>query len=159
MFKNVKERIITLNQSNHIHPILMIDEAHLLSNDILQEIRLLTNFEIDSVNALTVLFCGMDSFNMKLGLSILESLANSVTISIFIDSLKKEETFSFIEKRISDCGNTNRIFTKNALELIHQVSGGILRIISRICYGALLNAYYSKSETIEAEHIKSIVER
>ena len=159
MFRNIRERILTLNKSNHIHPILILDEAHLLSNDILQEIRLLTNFEIDSFNALTILFCGQESFRMKLGLSILESLANSITISIPVDSLKKEESFSYIEQIIFNCGNDGSLFTKNALSLIHQSSGGIMRIINHICSGSLSKAFYSKSSIVEAEHVRAVIER
>ena len=125
----------------------------------MQEIRLLTNFDIDSYNALTVLFSGQESFTLRLGLSILESLANSITININIESLSKDETFAFIEKRINDCGNTNKLYTNNALTLIHQSSGGILRIINKIASSSLLKAYFSKSSTIEAEHVKSAIER
>jgi general secretion pathway protein A len=159
MFRTIKDHIINLNKSLRIHPILIIDEAHLLSHDILQEIRLLTNFEIDSYNAITILFCGHESFNMKLGLSILESLANSITINISIDSLNKEETFSYIEKRINDCGNSNKIFTNNASTLIHQASGGIFRVINKIAYASLVKAYFSKSSTVEVEHVKASIER
>ena len=48
MFRSVKERILSLNRSSGIHPVLVIDDAHMLCTEILQEIRLLTNFEIDS---------------------------------------------------------------------------------------------------------------
>lgn len=48
MFRLLKEYILELNRSDRIHPILLIDEAHFLNNDILRELRLLTNFEIDS---------------------------------------------------------------------------------------------------------------
>ena len=159
MFNAIKERILTLNRSNRIHPVLILDEAHLLNNEILQEIRLLTNFEIDSYNALSVIFCGQECFNMKLGLTILESLANSITININVDSLNKDETFSYIEKRISDSGCSNTVFTKNAMNLIHQSSGGILRIINSICNGALYKAFLSKSYSVEVEHVKNVIDR
>ena len=60
MFRMIQDRVLSLNRSNRIHPVLLIDEAQYLSNTILQEIRLLTNFEIYSYNALTVLICGRE---------------------------------------------------------------------------------------------------
>ena len=48
MFRDLQEHILSMNGSRHLHPVLLIDEAHLLSNEILAEIRLLTNFRIDS---------------------------------------------------------------------------------------------------------------
>jgi general secretion pathway protein A len=132
MFRDLKERILSLNTTSHIHPVLLVDEAHLLNNDILAEIRLLTNFQFDSMNALTVILCGSETLSRKFGLSILEALANSITITISLDSLPKEETFSYIENRLAYCGVKTPLFTKNAMEFIHQASGGILRTIGAI---------------------------
>ena len=56
--------------SAHVHPVLLIDEAHLLSTEILSEIRLLTNFHVDSFNALTVILCGSENLTRKFGLSV-----------------------------------------------------------------------------------------
>jgi len=72
-----------------------------------------------------------ESLNMKFGLSILESLANSITITVSVEGLKEEETFAYIEDRLTVLGAQN-LFTKNALKLIHQVSGGIMRNINRV---------------------------
>jgi len=159
MFRMIQERVLALNRSNRIHPILLIDEAQYLSNPVLQEIRLLTNFEIDSYNALTVLICGREELAMQFGLSILEPLANSITLSIHLEGLPKEESFAYIEGRIRQGRNSTPLFTKNALELIHQASGGIMRDINAIAHSAMVNAYLSKSPQVEAEHVKAAIER
>jgi len=158
MFRMIQDRVLSLNRQSRIHPILLIDEAQYLSNSILQEIRLLTNFEIDSYNALTVLICGRDELAMQFGLSILEPLANSITLTIHLEGLPKEESFAYIEGRIRQCENSAPLFTKNALELIHQASGGIMRDINMIAHSAMVNAYMSKSQQVEAEHVKSAIE-
>jgi general secretion pathway protein A len=100
MFREIKEHILAMNTTSHVHPVLLVDEAHLLSGDILAEIRLLTNFHIDSLNALTIILCGAESLSRKLGLSALEALANSITITIAVDSLPQEESASYIERRL-----------------------------------------------------------
>jgi type II secretory pathway predicted ATPase ExeA len=159
MFRAIKDRILTLNKSNRIHPVLILDEAHLLGNDILRDIRLLTNFEIDSYNALTVLLCGQENLNQKFGLSILEPLANSISISVSINSLPKEESFSYIEQRVTSKGGTANLFTKGALNLIHQASGGVMRNINTIANSALIKAFLSKNSQVETEHVQSVIER
>lgn len=159
LFRTVKERILSLHSSHKVHPVLILDEAHLLSHDILQEIRLLTNFEIDSVNALTVLMCGQESLNLAFGLSMLESLASSITINIQLDCLPAEESFAYVEKRISDCGSSSTLFTKPALTLIHQASGGVFRSIGIIAWAAMHKAFLGKSPQVEAEHVKAVIER
>ena len=159
MFRDLKERILSLNTTSHIHPVLLVDEAHLLNNDILAEIRLLTNFQFDSMNALTVILCGSETLSRKFGLSILEALANSITITISLDSLPKEETFSYIENRLTHCGVKTPLFTKNAMEFVHQASGGILRTIGAIANSALRKAFIAKSPQVEAEHVQSVIQR
>ncbi|MCK5250489.1 MAG: AAA family ATPase [Spirochaetaceae bacterium] len=159
MFKVIKERIITLNETDHIHPILIIDEAHMLNNDILKELRLLTNFHIDSVNALSILLCGQESLKAKFGLSILESLANSISVSASMSALPEEETYSYIEERIKHVGGTIGLFTKGAMNLIHQASGGILRSINSLSSAGIMKAFTAGSQSVELEHIQAVIQR
>ncbi len=159
MFRDLKEHVLSMNNAAHLHPILLIDEAHLLNNDILAEIRLLTNYEIDSMNALSVILCGAESLSRKFGLSMLESLANSITITISVESLSKEESFTYIESRLSCCGAKTPLLTKPAMELIHQAAGGILRTIGTITNAALMKAYMAKTQQVEAEHVHAVIQR
>jgi general secretion pathway protein A len=159
MFRAIKEHVLNMHSSSHVHPVLLIDEAHLLNNDILAEIRLLTNFHTDSLNALTVLLCGNEQLPRRFGLSMLESLASAITVSISVEPLAKEETFTFVESRLSDCGATTPLITKNALELIHQASGGIMRTIGTITNASLRKAFLAKHQQVEAEHVQSVLQR
>lgn len=159
MFRLIKDRLFQLHRQSKVHPVLVIDEAHLLSNEILCDIRLLTNFEIDSTNALTVLLCGQESLNQKFGLTMLESLANSITISVQTEGLPKDETFSYIESRLTACGGNSGLFTKNAITLIHQASMGIFRSIGAIATASMYRAMTSDSTTVEADHVQAVIKR
>jgi type II secretory pathway predicted ATPase ExeA len=159
MFRELQQHILTLGAASHLHPLLLLDEAHLLSNDILTEIRLLSNFHLDSLNALTVILCGNETLTRRLGLSILESLASSITITISVDTLAPEESISYIEARMAACGQKVPVFTTNAMTLIHQASGGILRTIGTIANAALLKASLASSKQVEAEHVQAVIQR
>jgi type II secretory pathway predicted ATPase ExeA len=159
MFRDLKEHILSMNSSRHVHPVLLIDESHMLNNEILAEIRLLTNFHFDSLNALTVVLCGAENLALRFGLSALEALANSITITITVESLSQEESISYIENRLTTCGAHTPLFTKNALTLIHQASAGILRTLGTIANAALLKAFIAKSQQVEAEHVQSVIQR
>ena len=159
MFRAAKRRILHLAKESRIHPVLLIDEAHMLGNDILQELRMLMNFEIDSYNALTILLCGQDSLLQKFSLSVLEPLANSVTLSLTVSGLPKEETFTYIEQRLAACEGQTTLFTNNAVSLIHQASTGVLRSINTIAHSALVKAYYAHSPQVEAEHVQAVLQR
>jgi len=158
MYRDIKDRILSLNRNDRVHPVLFIDEAHLLRNEILKEIRLLTNFEVDSFNGITIVLCGQEYLAMRFGLSILESLANSISISVKLSGLSKDETFAYIEKRLSVMGLKSPLFTKNAMALIHQASGGSLRSINLIAGSTMMKAYLTKASQIETEHVAAIIE-
>jgi general secretion pathway protein A len=159
MYKAVHEHILNMHRTKHVHPILIIDEADKLGNDILQEIRLIANFNYDSLNAVTILLCGQEPLIQKLGLSSLESLANSVTVTVRMDTLKKEETFSYIEQRIGDVSSGASIFTKPSMNLIHDASSGVMRVIKNMAQHALIKAYLSGNSTVEKEHVQSVLSR
>ncbi len=159
MFRAIKDHILMLRSGSRVHPVLIIDEAHLLNNDILSEIRLLTNFHTDSLNALTVLLCGNEHLPRRFGLSILEPLASAITVSISVEALPKDETFTYIETRLSSCGAVVPLLTSNALELIHQASGGTLRAVGTITTASLRKAYLAKSKQVEAEHVQAVLQR
>ena len=159
LFRIVKDRILSLNKTSRVHPVLVIDEAHMLRNEILAELRLLANFEIDSYNALTIILCGQESLQQKFGLTIMESLANSITINVPLESLEEEETFSYIEQRIKAMGAGNPLFTKPAIKFIHQASGGIIRGVGNIAMASIYKAFNEKAPMVEAEHVKMVISR
>ena len=159
LYRAIHERVLTQHRQGRIHTVLILDEAHLLSIDVLKELRLLANYEVDSVNAMTILLCGQESLLQKFGLSALEPLANSITVSVATDGLPKEETFAYLEDRITDCGGQAGLFTQGALKLIHQASVGVLRTVGTIATSAMMKAYHANSPTVEAEHVQAVLTR
>jgi general secretion pathway protein A len=159
LFRKLKEQIELLHSSKRMFSILVIDEAHLLSTDILQELRLLANFSMDSKNLLTVLLCGQEDLLLKFGLSSLEFLANSISVIVRLGGLAPEESFSYVEKRISESGCSTPLFTKAALNAIHLASGGTMRVINTIALASLLKAFMLKQKQVEAEHVQMVIAR
>lgn len=159
MFKQIHEHILHMNKTSRIHPVLIIDEADKLGNDILQEIRLLANFEYDSVHAISILLCGQEHLINKLGLSILVSLANSIAITIRIGTLKKEETLAYLEHRVGRVSAGGSLFTKQAMSLIHDASAGVMRVINHMALQSLIKAHLTNSPIVEAEHVQALLRR
>lgn len=156
VFIRIKEFIINLNDQQRIHPVIFIDEAHSLSSDALKEIRMLTNFDFDSKNACTIILIGHSDLRQKLNLNIFTSLANSITYSILLEALPAEETFNYIESRINSTGGTPSLFTKNAMKLIHDISGGILRTTGNAAWQSMIKAFQLQSRQIEKEHVQMV---
>jgi len=154
--RNIKDCIKNLGDQQHIHPVIFIDEAHALSSDTLKEIRMLTNFDYDSKNACTILLCGHSDLRAKLKLNVFTSLSNSITYSILMDTLPAEETFSYIEGRINAVGGSPSLFTQNALKLIHDISGGIIRTCGNAAWQSMIKAFQLQAKQIEKEHVQMV---
>lgn len=159
LFRAIKERLVSLHKQARTHPVLIIDEAHLLDNEILADLRLLTNFEVDSTSALTVLLCGQESLARKFELTQLEALANSITVVVQTKGLSKEDTMNYVEERLKACGGSSSLFTKQALTLIHQASQGVFRVIGTIATNALLKVQTLGGSQVEADHVQSLLQR
>lgn len=156
LFRTIKDHVVTLHRTNRVHPILIIDEAHCLSNDILVELRQLLNFQYDSETCLSILLCGQDDLMARLKLSILEPLANSITTTVFMKPLNQNETGAYLEERLKLAGARSDLFSQPAVRAIHNASHGVMRSINGIASGALVKAWRIKATTVESELITAL---
>lgn len=153
LFRAVQEHVLQLHRSNKIHPILIIDEAQCLSNDILIELRQLLNFQYDAETCMSILLCGQEELLARLRLSFLESLANSVTTTVVMKPLLSEETASYLEERLKHSGARADLFSPPAVRAIHNASHGIMRSINALASAAIQKAWRAKTETVESEFV------
>jgi len=137
-------------------PVLMIDEAQLIpSKATFDEIRLLTNFQLDDQNLLSVVLIGQPELDDRLDRAAYAPLRQRIGMRYSLGPLSLEETIDYIEHRIRVAGGTRNPFDGNAMEEIHTLSGGIPRLINTLATTALLDAFGEDAETIERARIAS----
>ncbi len=118
---------------------LVVDEAQSLSFEILEEIRFLANIEIPSVKLLPVVLSGQPELAPRLEENNLRQLKQRVTLRAVLQPFELAETAAYISSRIVTAGGVpGRMFSYEAVGLIHEQSGGIARTISVICDNALV---------------------
>src|SRR5262245_51051888 len=121
---------------------LVVDEAQSLSGELLEEIRLLANLECDSGKLLPVVLAGQSELHHRLNEASLHQLKQRVTLRCELRSFTLEETASYIATRVRVAGgDPARIFTREAVVMIHQWSRGIPRTINVICDNALVTGF------------------
>ena len=121
---------------------LVIDEAQSLPHDLLEEVRLLANFETETEKLLPVVLAGQPELAGRLEHEELRQLKQRVALRCDLAALDIRETASYISGRIAIAGgNGARVFTREAVQVIYERSGGIPRTISVICDNALLNGF------------------
>lgn len=133
--------------------LLIIDEAHRLSMDLLEEIRLLSNIEHDGQTLINIMFIGQNEINSMLRRPQCRALRQRVTTFYHIQALSPEETRDYVDYRLHVAGTSERIFTTEALEAIHALSRGNPRLINILCDRALLTGYVEDRHIVNADII------
>ena len=122
--------------------VLIIDEAQMLSAEVLEQLRLLTNLETNERKLLQIILIGQPELRAMLAQPELEQLAQRVIARFHLDALSATETTQYIKHRLSVAGLATLIpFRREALERIHELSRGVPRRINLLCDRALLGAY------------------
>ena len=138
--------------------ILVVDEAHHLSPEILEEIRLLTNLETSQQKLLQIVLAGQPELDQKLDSHELRQLKQRIALRCHLDPLNPNETREYMSRRLKIAGATaaNQIFTGPAIEAVFGHSRGIPRLINTICENALLAGYAKHAATITSEIIDDV---
>lgn len=135
--------------------ILLIDEAQNLADDVLEQLRLLTNLETTRQKLLQIILIAQPELREKLSQNHLRQLAQRVTGRYHLESLSREEADQYIEHRLRVAGALTEIFDGPAKREVYRLSAGIPRVINVICDRALLGAYGQESRRVN----KAIVRR
>jgi len=140
--------------SVHKKVLLVIDEAQRLNNELLEQIRLLSNIEMDNRKLINIFFVGQSEFNGILMEDRNRAVRQRITVSYHIEPLTETETRQYIKHRLKVAGATQEIFNPDAVREIYSFSQGYPRLINIICDHALLTGYASGLKVIDAKVIK-----
>jgi len=151
--------VISRSQKN-LTTVLVVDEAHHLSTDVLEEIRLLTNLESPQEKLLQILLIGQPELDEKLDCDNLRQLKQRIALRSHLGPLELDETGSYIYRRLQLAGSTTpeHIFPMDAILEIHRHSRGFPRLINTLCENGLIHAYAKQSEAVTPDIIEEIAE-
>jgi general secretion pathway protein A len=138
--------------------VLVVDEAHHLSTDILEEIRLLTNLETADEKLLQILLVGQPELDEKLDSVELRQLKQRIALRSHLAALDLNETKGYIERRLQLAGSPepSKLFPQATVSTIHRHSGGTPRLINTICENALVVAYARQAASVTPDVIDAI---
>src|SRR5436190_21339572 len=135
--------------------VLIIDEAQMLSADVLEQLRLLTNLETNERKLLQIVLIGQPELRTMLERPDLEQLAQRVIARFHLNALSTKETEHYIRHRLSVAGMTRAIpFDHKALQRIHEIARGVPRRINLLCDRVMLGAYAHGRHTIDVSMVE-----
>lgn len=152
-------RLLMMRHSRGLRTVLIVDEAQGLSRELLEEIRLLLNFETYTEKQLQIVLTGQPELRTLLNSADLRQLKQRISLRCEIKPLKADEVSPYIRTRLKVAGASRLdLFTADAVALIYRASEGIPRLINNICDNALLNGFAGNARTIKAELISEVAE-
>ncbi|HUO25394.1 MAG TPA: AAA family ATPase [Candidatus Aquilonibacter sp.] len=129
--------------------VLIVDEAQSLSEEVLEEIRMLTNLETFTEKLMQIVLVGQPELEMKLKLPQLRQLRQRLTLRAKTHPLTPEETAAYVQQRLRIAGsNGQTIFDPDALIAVHRHSNGIPRVINLLCEHCLVSAFVDQQKVI-----------
>ena len=157
---NTLGKVLEERHRRGLRTVIIIDEAHELSDYVLEEIRLLLNFESDNAKHLQIVLTGQPELRDKLNQANLRQLKQRVALRCSMHSFPNvEEVDRYITERLLIAGSEQpHVFTPGAVDFIFQCSEGIPRQINNICDNAMLAAYSAGEQVIGRQIIESVAE-
>lgn len=156
----VMGKVLEERHRRGLRTVLIIDEAHELSDYVLEEIRLLMNFESDSAKHLQIVLTGQPELREKLNQPNLRQLKQRVALRCKMHALPNvEEVERYITERLLIGGSDQpNIFTPGAIDFIFQCSEGIPRQINNLCDNSMLAAYAAGEQIIGRQIIEEVAD-
>jgi type II secretory pathway predicted ATPase ExeA len=157
VFYSVSSNIQELGKER-IHPILLLDEAHLLHADTLDHLHILLNYEWDSRPLLSLFLFGLPELLDRLSLRRHRSMFSRIHRRFVIGPITKDDIADYLRTRLRLVGCDRELFTLDTVALLHDHAGGALRDIDRLATAALREAARKKRKTIDVETLQRVLD-
>lgn len=158
LFRQIRGEVTRLCAENRVRPVLIVDEAHHLRTDLLEDLRLLTNYAMDSENRLTVVLVGHPELRRRMNMAALDALAQRIVVRAHARGLAHDEVGPYLEHRLRLAGSALPLFEPPTVQAIFQASSGLPRKVNGLAHHALLAAAVAKAKTITTEHVQTALQ-
>lgn len=156
--RNLQRAIDTVRTSQK-KVICVLDEAHLLDKETLEEFRFLLNYQYDSESPMSLILVGQtELWEQKLRLQRYAAIRQRIDMSIILERLDRAETAQYMASHLTYAGAGGELFTSDAEEEVYKVSSGIPRMINRICEKSLMYAYQQQKRLIDGHMVRYVAE-
>lgn len=144
----ISEAIVRLNQSRKQHPLLVLDEAQMLSHQALELLPPLLNFQMDSCQYLSLALVGQPLLRRTLSLALHEALRQRIAVHYHLEGLSREELDAYLAHQLKVAGIKQPLFDDTARQALYQATKGIPRKINKLALAALRLAASRQSNLV-----------
>jgi general secretion pathway protein A len=155
LFRVIRTEVARLTLEARVRPVLVVDEAQHLRSDVLEDLRLLTNYEMDSANRLCLLLVGQAELRRRLSMAVHEPLNQRVVVRHHLAGLTREELPLYLAHLLRRAGTELPLFDASATEALFQATSGLPRKVNLLAHHTLMAAALAKAKAATAEHVQA----
>lgn len=138
--------------------VLVIDEAQNLGVAGLEELRVLSNLNVGKDLLLQTILIGQPELRTLLQLQALRQFAQRIAIDHHLEALRPEETIGYVRHRLGVAGGRSNLFTVEALQLVHECTGGVPRLVNIVCDTALVYGFSDQRADIDIDIVEQVIQ-
>ena len=135
----------------------MVDEGHLLSTEQLEELRLLTNTEMDARSPFACVLLGQPTLRRRIRLGAFAALDQRIALRYELAGMDLQETAGYVKHHLQLAGRSDPLFSDDATALIHQTSRGIPRAVNNLAVQALVAAFADGKQIVDESSVRAAV--
>ena len=156
LYTQIQQEILDSKDQQGKTVVLIIDEAQLLRTGPLHELRLMTNFKMDSYDPFILILSGQTDLRRIMDFAVMEPFAQRLRMRYHMPPLSPQETREFVEHQLKLAGASEPVFSDDAVGALHELSFGIPRRIGNIAVQGMLYAMYDDKRTVDADTVLKV---
>jgi type II secretory pathway predicted ATPase ExeA len=154
LFAQIQKAVIDLYEHHGKTPVIILDECHLMDCQTLQELILITNFQMDSKVPFLLILIGQPDFKETLKRRMHEPLNQRITLRYHMAGiLDAEEARAYVQHHVKLAGRTDPLFDEPAYEVLHRMALGLPRKLGNLATAAMTFAMVKREKTVTADHV------
>ena len=154
LYRQIKNEVTRLVTEVRCKPVLIVDEAHHLRPDVLEDLRLLTNYQMDAENRLCLLLVGHPELRRRIGMAAYEALNQRIVVRYHMSGLSRDEVSAYLGHLLRLAGTELPLFETAVIEALFQATQGLPRKVNLLAHHALLAAAVAKAKAVSLDHIQ-----
>jgi len=156
LYRQIQEEILDSREQRGRTVLLIVDESHLLQVGALQELRLLTNFRMDSFDPFLLILAGQSDLRRTMDFAVMEPFAQRLAMRYHMGGLSRQETAEYLRQQLKLAGAHEPVFGEDAVAAIHEATYGIPRKIGAIAEQAMTYAMFADKRTVDADTVLKV---
>lgn len=156
--RQLHREIELLRGIQHLEPVVVVDEAHLLDREMLEEVRFLLNWKLDSQSPMALILVGQTELWDKLHLQAYAAIRQRIDIQCRLQYFDRSQVEEYIKRHMEYAGAGREIFSEAAIDEIFQYSSGAARLINKVCSHCLFYGAQNNRRIIDDHMVKLVIQ-